>query len=250
MTTDTRPKIASLRFKAGAGQVTVLGIAKGSGMIHPKLATMLVYVFTDVAASPSELTPQLRQACDQSFNSMSVDGDTSTNDTVLLLANGQSGARLTDGRVKKQFADGLATICQSLGEQIITDGEGVQHVVQLIVEQARTRDEALQVARAIAHSALVKTAWAGADPNWGRILAAVGYSGVAIDPARVNIFIGAQLVCRGGVAYEFNEKRAHMALAKPVCEVRVQLGRGSRGLRFLTTDLTAEYVRINADYST
>jgi glutamate N-acetyltransferase / amino-acid N-acetyltransferase len=250
MTTDTRPKVASARFKAGSGQVTLLGIAKGSGMIHPKLATMLVYLFTDIAASPRELQRLLREACDQSLNSMSVDGDTSTNDTVLLLANGQSDYSVRDVRVKKKFTDGLLTVCQSLAEQIVTDGEGVEHVIRLFVEQARSRDEALQVARAIAHSALVKTAWAGADPNWGRILAAVGNSGIAIDPARVNIFIGDQIVCRRGIACGFDEKRAHRALSRSVCDVRVQLGRASNSVRFLTTDLTAEYVRINADYST
>jgi glutamate N-acetyltransferase/amino-acid N-acetyltransferase len=250
MTTDTRPKIASARFKVDSREITLLGIAKGSGMIHPQLATMLVYLFTDVAASPSDLRRLLRDACDLSLNSMSVDGDTSTNDTVLLLASGKSGVRLGDLRIRKKFANALLAVCQSLAEQIVTDGEGVEHVIQLRVEQARSRDEALQVARAIAHSALVKTAWAGADPNWGRILAAVGYSGVPVDPARIKIFIGKQMVCRNGVAYPFDERRAHRALSQPVCDVRVQLGRGSSVVRFLTTDLTAEYVRINADYST
>jgi len=250
MTTDTRPKVASARFDGGSTPVTLLGIAKGSGMIHPNLATMLVYLFTDVAASPRDLQRLLRDACDQSLNSMSVDGDTSTNDTVLLLASGQSGARVRDIRVRTKFGDALQAVCQSLAEQIVSDGEGVEHVIRLFVEQARSRDEALQVARAIAHSALVKTAWAGADPNWGRILAAVGASGVAIDPARIKIFIGNQMVCSKGVAFPFDQERAHRALAEPVCDVRVQVGRGPSAVRFLTTDLTAEYVRINADYST
>jgi glutamate N-acetyltransferase / amino-acid N-acetyltransferase len=250
LTTDTRAKVASARFKVGSKEVSVLGIAKGSGMIHPQLATMLVYLFTDVAATPRDLQRFLREACDESLNSMSVDGDTSTNDTVLLLANGQSGCRVGDVRVKKKFAASLQAVCESLAQQIITDGEGVKHVIRLFVEQARSRDEALQVARAIAHSALVKTAWAGADPNWGRILAAAGNSGVNIDPSRVKIFIGKQMVCRNGVAHSFDDKRAHLALSQPVCDVRIQLGRGSSRVRFLTTDLTAEYVRINADYST
>jgi glutamate N-acetyltransferase / amino-acid N-acetyltransferase len=250
MTTDTRPKIASARFDAGSAPVTLLGIAKGSGMIHPQLATMLVYLFTDVAASPRELQRLLRDASDQSLNSMSVDGDTSTNDTVVLLASGQSRASVRDIRVRTKFGDALLAVCQSLAEQIVSDGEGVEHVIRLFVEQARSRDEALQVARAIAHSALVKTAWAGADPNWGRILAAVGASGVTVDPGRIKIFIGNQMVCRQGVACSFDSGRAHRALAKPVCDVRLQLGRGANAVRFLTTDLTAEYVRINADYST
>jgi glutamate N-acetyltransferase/amino-acid N-acetyltransferase len=141
-------------------------------------------------------------------------------------------------------------VCQSLAEQIISDGEGVQHVIRLLIEQARSKEEGLQVARTIAHSMLVKTAWAGADPNWGRILAAVGRSGVPIDPTHVQIFIGSQKVCGNGVACLFNEKQAHRTLAKPVCGIRVQLGRGRHSVGFLTTDLTAEYVRINADYST
>jgi glutamate N-acetyltransferase/amino-acid N-acetyltransferase len=181
---------------------------------------------------------------------MSADGDTSTNDTVLLLASGQSRASARDIRVRTKFRDALLAVCQSLAEQIVSDGEGVEHVIRLFVEQARSRDEALQVARAIAHSALVKTAWAGADPNWGRILAAVGASGVTVDPGRIKIFIGNQMVCSNGAACPFDSGRAHRALAKPVCDVRVQLGRGANAVRFLTTDLTAEYVRINADYST
>ncbi len=254
MTTDTRPKLASARFRAssteGSKEVTVLGIAKGAGMIDPQLATLLVYLFTDVGATPRELQPLLREACDHSLNCMSIDGDTSTNDTVLLLASGASSARARDVRTREELSAALAAVCQSLAEQIVSDGEGVQHVIRLFVEQARSREEALVVARTIAHSMLVKTAWAGADPNWGRILAAVGRCGLPIDPSRVQIFIGSQKVCRNGIACAFNERQAHRNLAQPVCDIRVQLGRGRQAVRFLTTDLTAEYVRINADYST
>ena len=250
MTTDTRPKIAAARFLAASKEVTVLGIAKGAGMIHPQLATMLVYLFTDAGGSPRQLQSFLREACDHSLNCMSIDGDTSTNDTVLLLASGASGARVKDAASRKELFLALTAVCQSLAEQIVSDGEGVQHVIRLFVEQARSREEALVVARTIAHSMLVKTAWAGADPNWGRILAAVGRCGVLIDPSRVHIFIGSQKVCRNGSACAFNERQAHRYLRQPVCDVRVQLGRGRHSVRFLTTDLTAEYVRINADYST
>ncbi|MGZ4819234.1 MAG: bifunctional glutamate N-acetyltransferase/amino-acid acetyltransferase ArgJ [Terriglobales bacterium] len=254
MTTDTRSKLASARFRAsstkGSKEVTVLGIAKGAGMIHPQLATMLVYLLTDVSASPRELQPLLREACDDSLNCMSIDGDTSTNDTVLLLASGASDAPVRDVRVRKRFSAALTAVCQSLAEQIVSDGEGVQHVIRLFVEQAWSREEALLVARTVAHSMLVKTAWAGADPNWGRILAAVGRCGAPIAPSRVQIFIASQKVCRNGVACAFNERQAHRSLARPVCDIRVQLGRGQHSVRFLTTDLTAEYVRINADYST
>src|SRR6266849_9206355 len=220
MTTDTRAKIASARFRVSSKDVTVLGIAKGAGMIHPQLATMLVYLFTEIGASPRELRPLLREACDESLNCMSIDGDTSTNDTVLLLASGASGTRVKDVRVRKKMSAALIAVCQSLAEQIVSDGEGVQHVIRLFVEQARSREEALLVARTIAHSQLVKTAWAGADPNWGRILAAVGRCGAPIDPSRVQIFIGSQKVCRNGVAWAFNERQAHRSLAKPVCDVR------------------------------
>jgi glutamate N-acetyltransferase/amino-acid N-acetyltransferase len=250
MTTDTRPKLASARFQSGKSEVRVLGIAKGSGMIHPQLATMLVYLFTDIAAAPTDLKRLLRHTCNQTFNCISVDGDTSTNDTVLLLASGQSGVRLTNLPVRKEFENALLEVCQSLAEQIVGDGEGVQHLIRLFIEQARSREEALQVARAVAHSLLVKTAWAGADPNWGRILAAVGNCGLPIGPNRVDILIGNQLVCRRGVASPFDKVRAHLDLTQPRCDVHIRLQRGRGSAVFLTTDLTAEYVRINADYST
>jgi glutamate N-acetyltransferase/amino-acid N-acetyltransferase len=246
LTTDSRPKLASAPLRSGNAAVT--GIAKGSGMIHPQLATMLVYLLTDVIATPAELRRSLRNACNETFNLISVDGDTSTNDTVLLLASGASRIQLRT--VRKEFETALLAVCRSLAEQIVADGEGVQHVIRLQIEQARKRAEALQVARAIAHSLLVKTAWAGADPNWGRILAAVGRSGIRVDPKKISVTIGDQTVCRGAVACKFDERRAHEALAQAECRVGVRLGRGKSSLEFLTTDLTAEYVRINADYST
>ncbi len=246
LTTDSRPKLSSLPLRSGGGAIT--GVAKGSGMIHPQLATMLVYLLTDVVASPAELRSLLLVACNESFNQISVDGDTSTNDTVLLLASGQSRIRLQS--VRQEFAKALLEVCRSLAGQIVADGEGVQHVIHLYIEQARNHAEALQIARAISHSLLVKTAWAGADPNWGRMLAAVGRSGVLLDPKTISILIGDQVVCRRAVACVFDEKRAHQELSKPECRVRVRLGRGKTALEFLTTDLTSEYVRINADYST
>jgi glutamate N-acetyltransferase/amino-acid N-acetyltransferase len=250
MTTDTRPKLASAYFQSGKAAVKLLGIAKGAGMIHPQLATMLVYLFTDIMATPAELRRLLRDACDCTFNCISIDGDTSTNDTVLLLASGRSGVGLKSVPARKNFSMALQQVCHSLAEQIVSDGEGVHHVIRLCVEQARSSEEASQVARTVAHSLLVKTAWAGADPNWGRILAAVGRSGVAIHAAGISIAIGDQTVCRGGIACSFDEKRAHQALSRPFCEIRIRLRRGHRSAAFLTADLTTEYVRINADYST
>lgn len=248
LTTDTRQKTASetITFKNRA--VTLVGAAKGAGMIHPNMATMLVYLFTDMAATPRELQALLRPAVEESFNCISIDGDTSTNDTVLLLSSGKSGVHLRS--VQKQFANALRAVCHSLAEQIVADGEGVQHVVRLRVEQARTREEARRVARSVANSPLVKTAWAGADPNWGRILAAIGYSGVKIDPGRVNIYLGEQQVCRKGAACDFDKNAAHANMLQPEYTIRIQLGSGKAGVDFLSSDLTAEYVHINADYST
>jgi len=250
MTTDTLPKIASRRIHAGAGSFALLGIAKGAGMIHPNVATMLVYLFTDVEASSRQLQPVLRAACDDSFNCISVDGDTSTNDTVLLLASGASGVSVRSPGVHAKFTQALNEVCKEIAHQIISDGEGVKHVIRLRIEQARNRKEAMQIARTIAHSPLVKTAWAGADPNWGRILAAAGRSGVALDPGRINIFFGELQVCRNGVGAQFDEREAHAYLTKPEYDVRVQLGRGRVSLDFLTCDLTTDYVHINADYTT
>lgn len=250
ITTDLRPKLASARFEAGKNAVSILGIAKGAGMIHPQMATMLVYLFTDIQASPSALKTHVRTAADVSLNVISIDGDTSTNDTVLLLASGSSGVSLNLRSASAQFADSLAKVCRSLAAQIVTDGEGVKHVVTLLVQQARDRQEADRVARTVAHSLLVKTAWAGADPNWGRILAAVGRSGIPLDPARVNIFFGKQQVCRKGMAVEFDNQAAHEFLAQPRYKITIQLGRGKSSCEFLTCDLTAEYVHINADYTT
>jgi glutamate N-acetyltransferase / amino-acid N-acetyltransferase len=246
LTTDTRPKIASVPLRSG--RASIVGVAKGSGMIHPQLATMLVYILTDVAASPLELQRALRAAGDESFNVISVDGDTSTNDTVLLLASGESRVPLRS--VSKEFRVALLEVCRSLAEQIVSDGEGVQHVIRLHVEQARNRAEALQVARSIANSLLAKTAWAGADPNWGRILAAAGRSGVALDPSRITVIIGDQVVCKASIACKFDEQKAHDHLSGAECSIRVRLGRGRARVEFLTSDLTSEYVRINADYST
>jgi glutamate N-acetyltransferase/amino-acid N-acetyltransferase len=217
-------------------------------MIHPQLATMLVYITTDVAAGAEELRSELSRACDQSFNVISVDGDTSTNDTVLLLASGESGISLRD--IRKEFRAALSEVCRSLASQIVSDGEGVQHVIRLHIEQAKNRTEALQIARSISHSLLVKTAWAGADPNWGRILAAAGRSGVKLDPKKISVLIGDQIVCKGSVASPFDERKAHDHLAQAESSIRVRLGRGKEAIEFLTTDLTADYVRINADYST
>lgn len=248
MTTDTRMKIAAEEFSYKNQTVTIAGVAKGAGMIHPNMATMLAYLFTDVMATPRELQQALQLAVELTFNSISIDGDTSTNDTALLLASGKS--RVQYKSVKAAFDGALKKVCASLAEQIVADGEGVKHVVRLKIEQARNFKEARQIAVSIANSALVKTAWAGADPNWGRILAAIGYSEVKINPAKINIYLGDELICRNGAAVAFDHNQAHEYMCQPRYDIRITLGAGKTNLDFLTCDLTQEYVHINADYST
>jgi glutamate N-acetyltransferase / amino-acid N-acetyltransferase len=250
MTTDTHPKILCAELKVKGKSATVLGIAKGAGMIHPNMATMLSYIVTDIQATTRQLARLLTATVDRTFNRISIDGDTSTNDTVCLLANGESKLDLSNANVSHAFAAALTEVCASLARQIVADGEGVKHVVELRVEGAKSEQEAETIARTIAHSPLVKTAWAGADPNWGRILAAIGRSGVDLDPAKIDIFFGPISVCRRGTAAAFDEHDAHRYLSRPDFTVRVNLNRGKRQVTFITCDLTVEYVYINADYRT
>jgi len=259
LTTDTKLKVAgeSITFGDASGMKTInlWGCCKGAGMIGPDLggpphATMLCYIFTDLGAPPEYLEPMLTKAVDASFNSISIDGDTSTNDTVLLLASGQSGvtAQLD---VVPAFEAALTRLCQSLAHAIIDDGEGVTHVVTLDVTGARSDAEAKQIARSIAHSPLCKTAWSSGDPNWGRLLAAAGYAGVAFDPATVTIAIAGLPVFAHGVrAAAYDEAATHAAMLAREYTIAIDLGQADGSCRFLTCDLTHEYVSINADYST
>jgi glutamate N-acetyltransferase/amino-acid N-acetyltransferase len=257
MTTDKRAKMASASIEINGKIARLFGFAKGAGMIAPQLAphaTMLVYLFTDAKIEASDLQLFLNRAVEPTFNCISIDGDTSTNDTVLLLASGAGGAQLnaaSNASDKAVFSAALESVCASLARQIVDDGEGVGHVIDLTVRGAATSADAKQVARSIAHSPLVKTAFAGCDPNWGRILAAAGYSGVAIDPARVSIEIGNLPVCRNGqVDAEFDKDNVHAAMVERNVPVTVDLGMGQAVCNFLTCDLTVEYVRENAEYST
>jgi glutamate N-acetyltransferase/amino-acid N-acetyltransferase len=255
MTTDTRPKTAFATIEINGRPVRIAGVGKGAGMIHPQLAaaphaTMLVYICTDAAAEPALLQRLLDAAVETSFNRISIDGDTSTNDTVLLLASGASGVNLADAAVPL-FGRALTDVCVSLAKQIVADGEGATHLVELNIRGAASDADALRVAKAIAHSPLVKTAWAGNDPNWGRLIAATGYSGAAVDPARISIRLGDLLICeRGGRGSGFDEGAAHRYLSQPEFTVEVDLGIGNGECRFWTCDLTQDYVAINADYST
>jgi len=257
LTTDTVEKTAFARIEVAnpagePGEIRIAALCKGSGMIHPQLvphATMLVYILTDAIVEPSVLDGYLRQAIEVSFNRISVDGDTSTNDTVLLLASGASGTVL--GPENTAFATALNQVCTSLARQIVADGEGVSHVVELRIAGAATDAEALKIAKAIAHSPLVKTAWAGSDPNWGRLVAAIGYSGAQIDPERIDIRFGNLAICRdGGRAPDFDEAAAHAYVAQQEFSISIQLHQGTGSCVFWTTDLTHEYIHINADYST
>jgi glutamate N-acetyltransferase/amino-acid N-acetyltransferase len=257
LTTDTVEKTAFARFEVQdadgtAREVRIVGVGKGSGMIHPQLvphATMLVYILTDAAVQPADLQAYLNQSIDLSFNRISVDGDTSTNDTVLLLASGASGATVAPDN--NEFAAGLTQVCTSLARQVVADGEGVSHIVELRIDGAATDADALRIAKAIAHSPLVKTAWAGGDPNWGRLMAAIGYSGAQVDPNRIDIRFGDLQICRdGGRAVEFDEKAAHDYIAQPEFSVSIELHQGEGKCVFWTTDLTVEYININSNYST
>jgi glutamate N-acetyltransferase/amino-acid N-acetyltransferase len=252
LTTDTVEKTAFVRLEVEGKEVRVAAFCKGAGMIHPQLvphATMLVYILTDAVVEPAVLNGYLHPAIELSFNRISVDGDTSTNDTVLLLASGASEAVI--GPENSTFAAALTQICTSLARQIVADGEGISHVVELHIEGAATDADALKVAKAIAHSPLVKTAWAGCDPNWGRLAAAIGYSGAKIDPELFDIHFGELAICEnGGLAPEYNETAAHAYIAQREFSISIQLHQGTGSCIFWTTDLTHEYVSINADYST
>ena len=264
LTTDLVEKTAFARLEVAADdtaeggtggavrEIRIAAFGKGSGMIHPQLAlhaTMLVYVMTDAEIEPGDLNDYLRSAIEVSFNRISVDGDTSTNDTVLLLASGASGAKVGAGDAS--FTAALTEVCTSLARQVVADGEGVSHVVELRVRGAATDADALRVAKTIAHSPLVKTAWAGCDPNWGRLVAAIGYSGAQVDPNRIDIRFGELQICRdGGRAAEFDEVAAHAYISQREFSIAIELHQGPGNCVFWTTDLTAQYIHINADYST
>ena len=261
MTTDTRPKWAAASCRIGGRPVRLLGCAKGAGMIHPQMATMLAFVLTDAAVPPRVLQRALREVVGRTFNAITVDGDTSTNDTLLLLANGASRAPRIGaaGRDYRQFVAALEKVCQALALAIVADGEGAKRVVEIEVRGAASNRAAEQVARTIASSPLVKTALAGADPNWGRILAAAGRAPLsrkdAFDPARVEVRLAGITVCRRGREYPFNERAAHRRLLRLYVPIVVDLkgGRAPKGrgkARIWTCDFTADYVKINASYRT
>jgi glutamate N-acetyltransferase/amino-acid N-acetyltransferase len=251
MTTDTRPKVVSSRGELEGRSVALLGLAKGAAMIGPRMATMLAFLITDAHVASEDLQTILSGAVESSFNCISVEGHTSTNDTVLLLANGASGGELLRGDALAEFAASVRATCQTLARMIPEDGEGATHLITIDVEGARDREEARTIARAVADSPLVKTAVAGADPNWGRIVSAAGYSGVPFDERELSLWLNDTPLYRDGVPLAFDAAAVSARLrAERETKIRLTLARGSGSIRFWTCDLTAEYVRLNADYTT
>jgi glutamate N-acetyltransferase / amino-acid N-acetyltransferase len=252
MTTDLVPKVAYAEVALRRGVVRIAGMTKGSGMIQPRMATTLGFVLTDARVSPAILRGILARANELSYNRLSVDGDTSTNDTVVLLANGASGVILDPKRDERDALEaGVTAVMESLARQIARDGEGATRLITIHVAGAADDRLAAQIARAIANSPLVKTAMAGADPNWGRIICAAGNAGVAFDPAKADIELQGTLVCRGGLAAPFSESELKKKLEAPECEIKFTIrGKGKGAAHFWSCDLTEGYIRINASYRT
>jgi glutamate N-acetyltransferase/amino-acid N-acetyltransferase len=255
MTTDTRPKHCAVRFETPAGMITVGGIAKGAGMIHPDMATLLAVLTTDAAGEPAALQPLLRRVADRTFNAISVDGDTSTNDTVLLLAGGASGVDpARDGALWKAFEDAVQHVARLLALAIVADGEGASKFVEIQVVGAVSEAAAREVGRAVARSTLVKTAIYGADPNWGRILAAAGAAGVTLAVERLSLQVGDAdgewlTLASGGATAHADVTRARALFQQKTIRLRIDLGLGRAEAVVWTCDLTPDYVRINADYT-
>ncbi len=255
MTTDTRPKHLAVQVALPGGVVTIGGMAKGAGMIHPNMATMLSLITSDAAIAPDMLAGMLKTAVNHSFNRISIDGDTSTNDTVLLLANGASGVTINDHDSAVLFGEALTALCAELARMIVKDGEGATKFVEIVVSGAATAVDAHTVANTIATSPLVKTAFAGGDANWGRILAAAGRAGVPFDQYQTELWVGVQqtdelqLVSQG-TPTNYQEQQAAAIFNQPEFKIRLDLGLGSARDTVWTCDLSHDYVDINADYRT
>jgi glutamate N-acetyltransferase/amino-acid N-acetyltransferase len=250
LTTDTRPKVVSRRQTIGGRPVTILGLAKGAAMIGPNMATMLAFLLTDARVAADDLQPILSEAVEESFNCISVEGHTSTNDTVLLLAGGSGGEPLS-GDDLAAYAAMVREACMDLARMIPADGEGATHTITIDFEGCRNRVEARALARAVADSALVKTAIHGADPNWGRIVSAAGYAGVAFEEHELSLWLNGVALYRAGVPLPFDAQAVSAQLrAERETHIRLALTQGNAAIRFWTCDLTAEYIRLNADYTT
>jgi glutamate N-acetyltransferase/amino-acid N-acetyltransferase len=250
MTTDTVPKAFSRKVKLTSGEATITGIAKGAGMIRPDMATMLGFVATDSAVSKRSLQQMLGRVAERSFNCITVDGDTSTNDSFILAATG-AGPAVSLRKDLEKLEQGITAVAQQLAQAIIRDGEGATKFVTVRVERGRTAAECRRVAYAIAHSPLVKTAFFASDPNLGRILAAIGYAGVPLDTAKVDVHIDEVLVAKGGGRNPgYREEQAVAAMKKPEFTVHAVLNRGRAEATVWTCDFSFDYVKINAEYRT
>jgi glutamate N-acetyltransferase/amino-acid N-acetyltransferase len=250
MTTDLVPKTAFAQARLRRGSVRVAGMTKGSGMIQPNMATTLGFVLTDAVLPPAALRAMLKRAVERSYHRLSVDGDTSTNDTLVLLANGASGVR-PEPKEMRALEERITGVMEELARAIARDGEGAAKRITIVVGGAATASAAARIARAIANSPLVKTAVAGSDPNWGRVLSAAGNAGVPFDPRKAEIRMQGVVVCKGGLAAPFSEADLKARLDEPECEIRFTLrGSGRGSARFWTCDLTEGYIRINASYRT
>jgi glutamate N-acetyltransferase / amino-acid N-acetyltransferase len=251
MTTDTVEKLAGRKVKLSSGDVTLTGLAKGAAMIGPNMATMLGVVLTDAALSPQDAHAALTEAVRDSFNCISVDGHMSTNDTVLLLASGAASSSPLADEDLAAFCEALQQVCMELARAIPADGEGAEHLITIDVEGCADRVAAHKIAKTVAESPLVKTAVAGADPNWGRIVSAAGYSGVPFNPAGVDLIVNGTLLYEQGAPIDFNESSVSDSIHdNRDTSIVLRFREGNERLRFWTTDLTAEYVRLNADYHT
>ncbi|MBN1516769.1 bifunctional glutamate N-acetyltransferase/amino-acid acetyltransferase ArgJ [Candidatus Sumerlaeota bacterium] len=252
-TTDAFPKYFGATFEIGGKTVRLLGLAKGGGMIHPNMATMLSFLVTDAAIEPDALRQALRDAVNASFNAISVDGDTSTNDTVAIMANGAAGnAPIQLGAPEyKEFCQRLETVCIVLGKLIVHDGEGATRMGIINVRGAESDADALKAALAVARSPLVKTALYGADANWGRIVCALGYSGAKVNPEKTCVSLAGHLIFHDGLPMEVNEARTKAGLEKEEVPIDIDLGTGGEGkATYYTSDLTHEYIQVNAFYRT
>ncbi|MBM3393103.1 MAG: bifunctional glutamate N-acetyltransferase/amino-acid acetyltransferase ArgJ [Betaproteobacteria bacterium] len=254
MTTDTVAKAASVVVELGGRSVTLTGISKGSGMIHPDMATMLAFVATDAGLSQACLDDALRQSCDQSFNCVTVDGDTSTNDSFMLMATGRAGVTIDSIHSSEyaRFTQALNEVCIKLAQAMARDGEGASKFITLTIEGGRSRDECRKIGFAIAHSPLVKTAFFASDPNLGRILAAIGYAGVDdLDVDQLELYLDdVRVAVQGGRDPDYREENGQKILKQPEIEVRVVLHRGAARAQIWTCDLSHDYVKINAEYRT
>lgn len=253
LTTDTRAKAFTHKLNLKNNSITLSGIAKGSGMIRPDMATMLAYIATDAKIEQSLLQSCLLEAVNHSFNRITVDGDTSTNDSAILMATGKSGIELTDSSDELEvFQQALTSLCEELAKEMIRDGEGATKLITLSVSGCKDEDEAQDVAYTVAHSPLVKTAFFASDPNWGRILAAVGRAGVTnFDLSKVNISLDDVFIVRdGGKAHDYTEERGQKIMDKSDITVNIELGRGDKAIKVWTCDFSYDYVRINAEYRT